>query len=244
MNPSGSVIVSGSTEKVLRVWDPRTCQKLMKLRGHGENVKALLVNRDGTQCLSASSDGSIRLWSLGQQRCITTIRAHDEGVWCLQANDSFSVVYSGGRDKKVIMTDLRNPDNRAVICEESAPVLKMALVGHENSLWVTTTNSSIKCWPLSPTKFNRSSSFVSWDDYDTDLLPPLATEPSFSIRGNPAIRHHHVLNNKRYIMTKDTDNNVAMYDVLEARKVQDFGNQVDFDSEVKKNFEQTFVPNW
>ncbi|CAC5382743.1 WDR48 [Mytilus coruscus] len=32
MNPPGSVIVSGSTEKVLRVWDPRTCQKLMKLR--------------------------------------------------------------------------------------------------------------------------------------------------------------------------------------------------------------------
>jgi WD repeat-containing protein 48 len=49
MNPSGSVIVSGSTEKVLRVWDPRTCQKLMKLKGHADNVKALVLNRDGTQ---------------------------------------------------------------------------------------------------------------------------------------------------------------------------------------------------
>lgn len=101
MNPAGTVIVSGSTEKVLRVWDPRTCQKLMKLRGHSENVKALLVNKDGTQVLSASSDGTVRLWSLGQQRCISTIRVHDDGVWCLQANESFSIVYSGGRDKKV-----------------------------------------------------------------------------------------------------------------------------------------------
>ena len=33
MNPSGTAIVSGSTEKVLRVWDPRTCAKLMKLKG-------------------------------------------------------------------------------------------------------------------------------------------------------------------------------------------------------------------
>lgn len=48
MNPSGSVIVSGSTEKVLRVWDARTCQKLLKLKGHTDNVKALAVNRDGT----------------------------------------------------------------------------------------------------------------------------------------------------------------------------------------------------
>ena len=40
--------MSGSTEKVLRVWDPRTCAKLMKLRGHSDNVKALLLNYDGT----------------------------------------------------------------------------------------------------------------------------------------------------------------------------------------------------
>lgn len=33
MNPSGTLIVSGSTERVLRVWDPRTGNKLMKLKG-------------------------------------------------------------------------------------------------------------------------------------------------------------------------------------------------------------------
>ena len=43
------MIVSGSTEKVLRVWDPRTCAKLMKLKGHADNVKALILNKDGTQ---------------------------------------------------------------------------------------------------------------------------------------------------------------------------------------------------
>ena len=84
MNPSGTVIVSGSTERILRVWDPRTCNKLMKLKGHSDNVKCIVVNSEGTQCLSASSDGTVRLWSLGQQRCISTMRMHDEGVWTLQ----------------------------------------------------------------------------------------------------------------------------------------------------------------
>lgn len=36
MNPSGTVIVSGSTERTLRVWDPRSCNKLMKLKGNEE----------------------------------------------------------------------------------------------------------------------------------------------------------------------------------------------------------------
>ena len=49
MNPSGTVIVSGSTERVLRVWDPRSCAKMMKLKGHADNVKALILNKDGTQ---------------------------------------------------------------------------------------------------------------------------------------------------------------------------------------------------
>ena len=64
----------------------------MKLKGHSDNVKALVLNRDGTQCLSGSSDGTVRLWSLGQQRCIATYSCHSEGVWALQTNDSFTQV--------------------------------------------------------------------------------------------------------------------------------------------------------
>lgn len=83
MNSTGTVLISGSTEKVLRVWDTRTSDCMMKLIGHTDNVKALVVNRDGTQCLSGSSDGTIKLWSLGQQQCIQTLRIHKEGVWAL-----------------------------------------------------------------------------------------------------------------------------------------------------------------
>ena len=54
---TGTVIVSGSTEKVLRVWDPRSCAKLMKLKGHADNVKALILNKDGTQVRSMAYNG-------------------------------------------------------------------------------------------------------------------------------------------------------------------------------------------
>ena len=43
MNPPGTIIMSGSTEKVLRIWDLRSCSKLMKLRGHQDNIKALVL---------------------------------------------------------------------------------------------------------------------------------------------------------------------------------------------------------
>ncbi len=36
-------------------------------------------------------------------------------------------MYSGGRDRKIYCTDLRNPDLRELICEEKAPILKVSL---------------------------------------------------------------------------------------------------------------------
>ena len=54
------MIVSGSTEKVLRVWDPRSCAKLMKLKGHADNVKALILNKDGTQVRKKLSNKLIK----------------------------------------------------------------------------------------------------------------------------------------------------------------------------------------
>uniref|UniRef100_A0A8B9HPK9 WD repeat-containing protein 48 n=1 Tax=Astyanax mexicanus TaxID=7994 RepID=A0A8B9HPK9_ASTMX len=215
MNQMGTVIVSGSTEKVLRVWDPRTCAKLMKLKGHTDNVKSLLLHRDGTQCLSGSSDGTIRLWSLGQQRCIATYRVHDEGVWALQVNEAFTHVYSGGRDRKIYCTDLRNPDIRVLICEEKAPVLKMELdrsADPPSAIWVSTTKSTVNKWSLKGIHNFRTSG-----DYDNDCstpLTPLCTQPDQVIKGGASIIQCHILNDKRHILTKDTNNNIAYWDVL------------------------------
>ncbi|XP_068423260.1 WD repeat-containing protein 48 isoform X1 [Clinocottus analis] len=244
MNQMGTVIVSGSTEKVLRVWDPRTCAKLMKLKGHTDNVKSLLLNRDGTQCLSGSSDGTIRLWSLGQQRCIATYRVHDEGVWALQVNEAFTHVYSGGRDKKIYCTDLRNPDIRVLICEEKAPVLKMELDRSADpppAIWVSTTKSSVNKWSLKGMHNFRSSG--EYDNDCTTPLTPLFPQPEQVIKGGASIIQCHILNDKRHILTKDTNQNVAFWDVLKACKGEDLG-KVEFDEEIKKRFKMVYVPNW
>ncbi|ROT82680.1 WD repeat-containing protein 48 [Penaeus vannamei] len=240
MNAPGTVIVSGSTEKQLRVWDPRTGNKLMKLKGHTDNVKALLVNRDGTQALSGSSDGTIKLWSLGQQRCVTTIRIHEEGIWALQANDTFTTVFSGGRDKRIYMSETRCPDKHVLLCVESAPVLKMLLTPDNSSLYVATTNSAIKCWPLN----NRLSHVEDYCDNDDEQeLRPVMGQPDWSIRGGPSIKQYTILNDKRHLLTRDTEENVVLWDILKAVKVEDLG-KVDFEAEKEKKNKPIYVPSW
>jgi WD repeat-containing protein 48 len=67
--------------------------------------------------------------------------------------------------------------------------------------------------------------------------------PDLTIRGGASIRHYRILNDKRTVLTKDTESNVAIYDVLKAAKVNDLG-QVDLDEEVKKRNKTVYVPNW
>ncbi|XP_019869598.1 WD repeat-containing protein 48 homolog isoform X1 [Aethina tumida] len=230
MNPPGSIIVSGSTEKALRLWDPRNCAKLFKLKGHADNVKALVVSRDGTHCISGSSDGSIKVWNLGLQRCIQTIRVHSDSVWALLANENFTHVISGGRDKKVIMTDLKNLPNHVVVCVEEAPILKMCFTADQQAVWVSTENSSIRCWKLPTDKHFKEEA-------------KMPQTPMSVIAGGAAIRQAVVLNDKRHILTKDANENVAVYDVLRARKVEDLG-KVNFQDEVRNRHKVVYVPNW
>lgn len=74
-------------------------------------------------------------------------------------------------------------------------------------------------------------------------LVPRNTEPAQKILGSPAIRHYHILNDKRHVLTKDTEESVALYDVLKACKVEDLG-RVDIDQEAKKRNKVVYVPNW
>ncbi|TGZ60486.1 hypothetical protein CRM22_008518 [Opisthorchis felineus] len=283
MNPSGTVLISGSPDKLIRVWDPRACHKLFQLRGHAGNVRALIVRPDGQEVISASSDGTIRIWSLGMQCCTDTIRVHSQGVFTIQVNEAWTTLYSAGKDRKIWATDLSNPNRSVLLGEESDPVLRLLLVEtpSKSCLWTSTCNSNVNRWPLSPSSGRtergsvESRSFSS--NYDPrESNPPgpaLSTsnpsvrepvhqhalrrpstdtshlhkmemlKPDLTIHGGTSVIQYHVCSEKRFVLTKDTDANVAVYDVLKARLVEKLG-VVDFENEIKKREKFIYVPNW
>ena len=117
------------------------------------------------------------------------------------------------------------------MCRESAPVLRMIVTPDQKGLWLSTTESSVKWWNLSGIDYSSSTS--SYHDPKSSELRTEVKKPEFVIPGGPSIKQCEILNDKRHILTKDTDNSVALYDVLKARKVEDLG-QVDYDQEKEK----------
>ncbi|KAK2977351.1 hypothetical protein RJ640_013330, partial [Escallonia rubra] len=252
MNDSGTLLVSGGTEKVVRVWDPRNGSKTMKLRGHTDNIRALLLDSTGRFCLSGSSDSMIRLWDLGQQRCVHSYAVHTDSVWALASTPSFSHVYSGGRDLSLYLTDLATRES-ILLCTKEYPILQLAL--HDNGLWVATTDSSVHRWPADgqdPQKvFQRGGSFLAGNlsfsraraSLEGSIPVPVYREPSFSIPGTPGIVQHEILNNRRHVLTKDTSGSVKLWEITRGVVVKDYG-EVSFDKKKEELFEMVSIPAW
>ncbi|KAL5961726.1 WD repeat-containing protein 48 [Taenia solium] len=269
MDPAGSLLVAGSPDKLIRIWDPRTCQPIGQLRGHTDNVRALLIRPDTQEILSGSSDGTIKLWSVGMRRCTETIHRHSEGVWTLQTNPAWTEVYSSGRDKNIFATALRNTDDSFLIGWESNPVLKLLYVENSDGphLWASTSGTDVKCWPinaplrkaprgsmrrsgghsveaeiLNTSPWTRDTSETPMEQRQLHLTVPTSV-PTFIIKGGAPIVQYHICSEKRFIITRDANNHVAIYDVLQAKIVQNLGT-VDFDTVVKEREKFIYVPSW
>ncbi|UDD58248.1 hypothetical protein AFCA_005711 [Aspergillus flavus] len=161
-----SVIASGGPESVVRVWDPKSGKLITKFVGHTDNIRDILVNRDGDTIMTASSDQTVKIWSLTAGRCMHTLTMHNDSVWSLYSNHpQLSVFYSSDRSGLVAKTDTRySADIEQGLCvatlQEHDGVVNVVAAG--DYIWTATPKSSI----------NR------WNDVDTtaDIEPPSSRE--------------------------------------------------------------------
>ena len=62
-SPDGRHIVSGSHDKMVRVWDAQTGQSVMDpLTGHDDCVTSVAFSPDGRYIVSGSRDKTVRVW--------------------------------------------------------------------------------------------------------------------------------------------------------------------------------------
>ena len=57
------MVVSGSADKTVRVWDARTGACVHTLEGHTDYVLSVAVHPLGTLLASGSEDNTLKLWS-------------------------------------------------------------------------------------------------------------------------------------------------------------------------------------
>lgn len=145
-----SVLASGGPESVVRTWDPKSGKLITKFVGHTDNIRDILINRDGDTVMTASSDQTIKIWSLTAGRCMHTLTMHNDSVWSLYSNHpQLSVFYSSDRSGLVAKTDTRHSSDieqgiSIAALQEHEGVVNVAAAG--DYIWTATPKSSINRW--------------------------------------------------------------------------------------------------
>jgi WD40 repeat protein len=63
-SPDGARLLTGGSDRTVRLWDVRTGKELCRLRGHKAVVWSVAFAPDGRHALSGSADMTLRLWRL------------------------------------------------------------------------------------------------------------------------------------------------------------------------------------
>ncbi|KAG6906873.1 hypothetical protein DXG01_011586 [Tephrocybe rancida] len=125
-SPDSTKMVSGSSDKTVRVWDTVTGQQLGEaLRGHEHMVNSVAFSSDGTKIVSGSGDKTVRVWDTetGQQLG-EALQGHEDEVASVAFSPDGTKIVSGSRD-----------DTVRVWNTVTGQQLGEALQGHE--AWVT-----------------------------------------------------------------------------------------------------------
>ncbi|KAL4226147.1 hypothetical protein ACF0H5_014134 [Mactra antiquata] len=141
-------IVSGSSDKTIKVWNIRTNAQwsVQTLVGHSGTVRCLHL--EGNRLVSGSTDCMIKVWDLSTQEswssiaCKVTMTGHVDTVRCLQVDDV--KVISGSYDKTLKIWDLPTGTCKMTLRGHQAAVLCV----HFNDTKVVSgsCDKTIKVW--------------------------------------------------------------------------------------------------
>lgn len=71
------MLVSGSYDEAVFLWDVRSAHVMRSLPAHSDPVAGIDVIRDGTLLVSCASDGLIRIWDTATGQCLRTLVHED-----------------------------------------------------------------------------------------------------------------------------------------------------------------------
>jgi WD40 repeat protein/serine/threonine protein kinase len=102
-SPNGELVVSGSEDNSLRVWDVAAGEVVKTLRGHGSSVRSCTFSPDGTFIL-AGDDQRVCRWDLAGYQEVrvlhaTVFRGHEDAVLSARFSKDGEKIVTASRDR-------------------------------------------------------------------------------------------------------------------------------------------------
>ena len=74
------MLVSGSDDGTLKIWDLKTYQEIRTLSGHESWINSVAVSADTKHIISGGSDNILRLWCFHTGKLLSCFEGHSNDI--------------------------------------------------------------------------------------------------------------------------------------------------------------------
>src|SRR3990172_9554715 len=73
-SPDGSLLASGSDDKIICLWRVENGKLLQTFKGHTQWIRSVAFSSDGSLLASGSDDNTVRLWRVEDVKLLQTLK--------------------------------------------------------------------------------------------------------------------------------------------------------------------------
>lgn len=177
-SPDEKLIISGGSDKLVKIWDVATGKELKRLAGHEDDVSSVSFSPNGQYALSAGGrswskkDCTLRLWDVVTGKEIRKFTGHTEAIFSAAFSLDGKHIVSGGLDRTIRLWDVASGKEvkiftghegtiSSVVFSQDGKMILSACGDYSIRLWDVATGKEIK-------KFVGHSSWVNSASFSSD----------------------------------------------------------------------------
>jgi WD40 repeat protein len=145
-SPDGQTVVSGSSDRTIRLWDTATGAEKQTFEGHESFVCAIAFTPDGQLLASASDDETIRLWDMATGAEKQTLKGHGGSVNTVTFSPDGQTVASASYDGTMRLWDTATGEQTLMSRESSGDAVAFSPDGQ--LLASASDDGTIQLWDM------------------------------------------------------------------------------------------------
>jgi hypothetical protein len=176
LSPDGAFLLTGSRDRLARLWEIGTRKVLITFRGHQGAVTGVAFSPDGRAIATASADRTARIWDATTGQPLAVLSGHAGAVTAVAFSPDGRQLVTGGADRAVRVWDVATGSLLAGPFQQTAVISRVAFL-RDGQIGVLTPQDALRLDP-------RDGAALG--EWRADDLPPAASGVDFALYGHAA----------------------------------------------------------